>query len=564
MDGLCASGLDHAMTPSKLYLSAWVSQARNPLRHTLTLQVIALVSWIPIAWGIGHAVAAVSRAQPVWLPLGIAVLGLAARVLASWLADSASAQAGQAMTAAARRDIFARVARVGAGQLLGDSAGARASQIVDRTQKLSGYAARWWPGMRLAVIGPCLILVAVATQSWLAAVLLLVSVLVLPVFIWLAASETAATARAQQASLDTLSSAFQSRAAKFGLIRVFRAVARETAQLEAAAETLRERTMKILRVAFLSTAVLEFFASISIALVAVYVGFKLLGVFPFQTGETITLAEGFTVLVLVPEFFAPIRRLASLHHDRADGVAAAGMLGPWLDQGADSSLQRLEPLPRAPVLTFDHAVLAYRDSARPSLPFSFVAAPSRITALAGPSGSGKTSCLLALLGHVELVAGRILVDGQPLQPGESLSRSAAYLRQAPWVTEGTLFENIALARPQAAREEVEAAAREAGVLTFAAPERGGLDQPLARFGGGLSGGQRQKLALARAILRNAPLLLLDEPTAHLDEEAETAFLQLLRKIGKDRTILIATHTERVMAFADEVIDLAGPREVTGR
>jgi ATP-binding cassette subfamily C protein CydD len=287
-------------------LKLWAGRSQPAVSLGLACQLLAVAGWIAIAWGIGHSVAAIAVGQPAGPGLLIAAAGVLVRGVSGWLGDLLLARAGQTMVNAARADIFKTLSDAGAGWLGGADAGTRTAQIIDRTAKLEGYASRWLPGMRLAFAGPVIILIAVATQTWLSAVLLLVSVMVLPVFIWLTASETAARAKAQQAALDQLSGAFQSRAAQSGLIRAFRGIRRESANLEEASLQLRDRTMAILRVAFLSTAVLEFFASVSIALVAVYIGFKLLGVFPFGTGETLTLAEGLTALILAPEFFSPI------------------------------------------------------------------------------------------------------------------------------------------------------------------------------------------------------------------------------------------------------------------
>lgn len=537
-------------------LRVWAKPAQSPLRLTILLQSLAVLAWIAIAWGIGHGVAAISLGEPAAQPLTIAMTGLVIRTACLWGAETSAARSGMAMTAAARKLILDDIAKNGAQQLQGAGSGERTSQIIDRTAKLFGYGARWLPGMRLAVIGPLIILLAVAAQSWLTAVLLLVSVLTLPVFIWLTASETAAVAKAQQASLDALSGAFQARAAKAGLIRAFRGVGRETQALEVASDTLRQRTMAILRIAFLSTAVMEFFSSISIALVAVYVGFKLLGVFPFETGETVTLGEGLTALVLAPEFFAPIRRLSTLHHDRADGVAAAEMISHWLASAPDTPVRRIPRLSAAPTIVFDNAAISFGGAISALPPISLTARPSQITALTGPSGVGKTSCLLALLGMVHLESGQIRIGDAPLKSGDTLAESVAYLRQAPWVIESSLADNIALARPGASHADIEAAAQKAGVMAFASHERGGLTRKLSRFGDGLSGGQRQRLALARAILRNAPILLMDEPTAHLDEAAAQEFLELLRKLSPDRTVLIATHSEAVRAYCDQIVDLS--------
>lgn len=540
---------------SREALRRWSKPARNGNYAVVGWSVLGTFAWVALAWAIAVLVshAAVGIAAPAALMVGVSAVGI--RAIALWRAERSGDSAGRRIVETARRDILSALSDRGAGMLEGESAGVRASHIFDRTQKLAGYAARWQPGMMLAIISPVIILVAAATQSWLSAVLLSISVLVLPVFIWLTASGTAATARAQQASLDELSGVFQQRAAQPGLIRAFRAVGREEAVIAEAAETLRQKTMAILRMAFLSTAVLEFFASVSIALVAVYIGFKLLGVFPFGTGETITLKEGLMTLVLAPEFFAPIRKLSSLHHDRADGAAAAKDIGPWLAGSEAPPVSRWSPLTEAPVIRFDNIAIE-RGGQRILHGLSFDAAPGQLTAIAGPSGSGKTSILLSLLGQGDVSSGIIMVGDRPLLSGESLADSIAYLRQTPWITEASIADNLRLARPEATEAELRRALEEADALDFIETGTDGLDRRLARFGAGLSGGQRQRLALARALLKDAPVLLLDEPTAHLDEEAETRFLALLQKIKKDRTVLIASHRLAVLAVADRRVDLA--------
>lgn len=546
---------------SRVALRRWGEAARGNVRGALALQVLAACAWVAIAWGLGHAVGALAEGGAATPWLGLALAGAGVRTAAVWGAETLAARAGLAMVGAARGVVLSAAARAGPAMLGGESAGARTSQIVDRTGKLAAYAGNWLPGQQLALIGPLVILIAAATQTWLAAILLLASVIVLPVFIWLTASETASRARAQQASLDLLSGSFQARAAQAGLIRAFRAVTRETLALEQASENLRARTMAILRVAFLSTAVLEFFASVSIALVAVYVGFKLLGVFPFETGETLTLAEGLTVLILAPEFFAPIRKLSGLHHDRADGVAAAEMLAPWIAAAETAEIRRLPRLNAAPVIAFEEVALTHVGERAAVRSVSFTARPGELCALSGPSGSGKSSCLLALLARTRRLEGRILIDGRPLEGGESLAESVAYVGQTPWVVEGTVRSNLLLGAPEASEAALEEAARRTGLLDLLTASGRSLDSPLGRFGAGLSGGQRQRLALARALLRDAPILLFDEPTAHLDPDAEAGFLAVLKSLAKGRTILIASHSEALLAACDLVVPLGEPAEL---
>lgn len=546
-------------TRTRVALRSWVEAAQREVSLGFFSQLIAICGWIAVAWGIGQSVSAIADGRPTGAGLPVAAAGILVRGLANWAGDLLLARAGRTMVTAARTDLFAALSKAGAGWLGGADAGTRTSQIIDRTAKLEGYAAHWLPGMRLAVVGPVIILVAVATQTWLSAVLLIVSVLVLPLFIWLTASETASRAKAQQGAMDELSGAFQSRAAQSGLIRAFRGIRRETDSLQEASLQLRDRTMAILRVAFLSTAVLEFFASVSIALVAVYIGFKLLGVFPFGTGETLTLAEGLTALILAPEFFSPIRKLSSLHHDRADASAAAEMLSDWLDHSDDHPVTRLSVLNAAPVIAFENVSLAWDNGAPVVTGLSFKAQPGRITTLAGSSGSGKSTILLSLIGRARLASGTIRIGDHVLQPGESLADSIAYIGQMPWLMEGTIRDNIAVAKPDADDDAIADVARQAGILDFADDSRGGLNQKLARFGAGLSGGQRQRIALARALLRDPPILLMDEPTAHLDPDAQEDFLRKLKELAPGRTVLIASHSEPLIAASDEAIPLQPQR-----
>lgn len=541
----------------KAALKRWSRAAKPHVFKSLACQLGAAMAWVGLAWSIAALVAGIGNREPLMPAIAIGAGAAAARALFIWAGERAADQAGRAMIDRARRDILGTLARDGAGLMTGAPASVRGSQLQDRTGQLFGYAARWLPGMYLAVLTPTIMLAAVASQSYLAAILLSVSVLTLPLFIWLTASGTAAAARAQQASLDTLSGVFQSRAAQVGLIKAFRAVAREEAVIAEASDDLRQRTMSILRIAFLSTAVLEFFASVSIALVAVYIGFKLLGIFPFETGETVTLREGLMALILAPEFFAPIRRLSSLHHDRANGSAAAEEVAAWMAGTEHTRANRWPALKAAPVIVFDHAILSRgdRDVVRQ---LSFIAEPGRVTALSGPSGSGKTSCLQALLGYVDVRSGAVTVDGRPLLTGDSLAESIAFVRQSPWVLEGTIADNLRVAAPGASREDFERALHAAGLGALMKGGAGGLDRPLGRFGSGLSGGQRQRLALARALLRDAPILLLDEPTAHLDAETEARFIETLAALKAGRTVLLASHRPAVLAVADTLVDLGTP------
>lgn len=554
------TSLPHKPKRASALLRRWAVETRTQIHAGLALQIGSVLGWICMAYGIGLSVGGVIQGTDNSEFLLLALFGAALRTLSVWGAEELLNRAGHRMKMAARKDILNKVSDVGAVWLSGDAAGARVTQIIDRTEKLSGYASNWKPGMYMAVLGPIIVLIAVAFQSWLSAALLTLSVLVLPPFIWLTASKTAAEARAQQSALDGLSGAFQARAAQAGIIRAFRAIGRESETLGRASDTLRVRTMAILRIAFLSTAVLEFFASISIALVAVYIGFKLLGVFPFGTFEQITLTEGLIVLILAPEFFAPIRKLSSLYHDRSDASAAAEFFADWIEKAPSAPAINLPKLTEAPDISFENASIAWPGH-KPFLSgISLIARPGEITAIAGRSGSGKSSLLYTLLGQTQIVSGDLRINGSPLEAGTSLKESIAYVSQTPWLMEGTIRANIALARPDATESEIDDAAKRSGLLSILQSDREGLDTKVRRMGAGLSGGQRQRIAIARALLRNAPIWLLDEPTSHLDPDAEAEIFRLIQSLAADRTILIATHSSTQISAASNRLDLSARAE----
>lgn len=536
---------------ASLRLKGWARAARHDVRLAELAILMDTLAAIAFALGFATAISALVDGRNALPALLVAAAALIGRGGFSWLRSQASERAGQGLVAAARQDMAGLAAKTGPALFDGAPAGERTAQLVDRTAILAGHAAHWLPGRTAAVLTPVLVVIAIFTQSWLAGALILASTVMLPVFIWLTASETAALARAQQGALDTLAGTFESRVRMAGTIRAFNGVAREAGVIEAAADELARRTMAILRVAFLSTAVLEFFASISIALVAVYVGFKLLGVFPFETFETLTLREGLAALVLAPEFFAPVRQLSALHHARSDARAGAESLAQLAGTGDKAPIVRLEALGQAPRIAWQSADLA-RSGQTVVRDFNAVAEPGRITLLWGPSGCGKTSVLMSLLALAEPVRGEIRVDGDVLPAGHSLAISIAWIGQKPWALEGTIRDNLRLAAPDADDTACLAALDTAG-YDFIADRPDGLDMRIGPGGSGLSGGELQRLALARALLAGAPVLLFDEPTAHLDAERQDALLATLRQLASGRTVIMASHDPAARDIADAVI-----------
>jgi ATP-binding cassette subfamily C protein CydD len=306
----------------------------------------------------------------------------------------------------------------------------------------------------------------------------------------------------------------------------------------------------VLQVAFLSSAALELFSALSVALVAVYCGFRLLGLFPVPVPETMDLQRALFCLALAPEFYLPLRRLAAAYHDKQLGEAAAVRAQKQQPVQRPSSQGTL--LDHAPALSFHNVCIAY-DAGTQVGPFSFVAEPGQITVLVGASGSGKTSLLKALLGLAPVTSGEVRLDGRDLPEG--LAASVAWAGQAPVILPASLADNIALADRTASRVQVLAAAQWAGLQPVIDNRPGGLDTRLGERGSGLSGGERRRIALARARLKSSPILLLDEPTSDLDPVAEAEFITLIRQLAEGRTVILATHSEAVAALGRKVVRL---------
>lgn len=520
----------------------WLKATGRPWRRLIAtaalLTILDILPAIGFAAGLSLTVAHIDRSLAAAAPwLALALGSLVVRGLLGQAAVVTGARLGRAVKSDARSrllgDLFSR----------GGRSGDRMTALVEGVDALDGYFGRFAPLRVAAGLSPLLLIAVAAVASPVSAGILLLTLIPFIAGMALAGTAAAQESRRQFQALERLSGLFIDRIRALPALLAFQAIDGTTAEIAAASNDLERRTARVMRVAFLSSAVLEFFSALAVALIAVYCGFNLLRLLPFPVPETLDLARAFFVLALAPEVYSPIRRLAAAYHDRQAAEAAApslvvapaapssGLVGPGL-----------------PAIRFRAVSIAYEDAAPVIEGFNLDIAPGEMVALLGPSGSGKSSLLHLLLGLSPLSAGEVEVGEARLGKGSGFAGQIAWAGQHPFLIPGSLAQNIALADPAASQERIAQACRSAGLT--ADPQR-----PIDERGGGLSGGERRRIGLARAFLKRAPILLLDEPTANLDPAAETAMLDAIRQAARGRTTLVATHSEAVAGLANRVVRL---------
>jgi thiol reductant ABC exporter CydD subunit len=488
--------------------------------------------------------------------LALLCVVVAARAAAAWGFEAAGRRAAADVVSGLRLELVERRLRGRPAALDGVESAEVATAAVAGTDALEATFARYLPQLVLAVTVPVAVLVLAAAIDPLSAGLMLLTLPLVPMFMWLVGRHTERRARERWRALALLATHFLDVVRGLPTLRAFNRSEAQAARIAEVSDAYRRSTMGTLRVAFLSGAVLELAATLGIALVAVTVGVRLV-----EGG--LGLEAGLTVLVLAPELYLPLRNLAAQFHASADGRAVAERLLGLVDEApAAASGAALPASPRVAPVRLEAVTFAYPAGAGPVLHgVDLELGPGETVALVGPSGCGKSTVAALLLRFAEPGAGRVTVGGADLAAcdADAWRAGIAWVPQRPTLFRGTVAGNIRLGDPGASDERVRAAAVLAAADTFVRALPDGYHTVVGDGGRGLSAGETQRIALARAFLRDASLLILDEPTANLDPASAVQVEQAIEACGADRTVLLIAHRPELAARADRVVRLDAGR-----
>ncbi|EFH81584.1 thiol reductant ABC exporter subunit CydD [Ktedonobacter racemifer] len=486
------------------------------------------------------------------LVLAAVMLG---RALLPWFGEFIAGYTASKAKTSIRERVMKRLFALGPAYTSGERSGEMANTLTEGIEALDAFFSQLLPQMIITMLVPVIILITVFACDFLSGIVLLVTLPVLPIFMILIGKAADAMTKKQWRLMNQMSAHFLDVLQGLTTLKLFDRSRAQSEIIERISERYRVMTMKVLRIAFLSAFVMELGATISVALVAVEIGLRLLyGLMPFD--------KAFLILLLAPEYFQPLRTIGTRFHASMNSTAAAERIFDILDTPLpEQKPATTEPLPSPETLRFEDVSFSYRQEGeeprRALVDVSFTARRGQKIAIVGPSGAGKSTLASLLLRFMELESGQILVNETPLErfSVQQWRRQVAWIPQRPYLFDASIAENIRFGRQDASMEEVIQAAKQAGIHDFIQGLPQGYETPIGERGARLSGGQIQRLSLARAFLKQAPILLLDEATANLDSQHEERILDELSALTQDHILFIIAHRLNTVRQANRILVL---------
>ena len=544
------------------YLQQWLRAQQEPIKKLMranialaTLSALILVAQTYFLATLLDKLIMQNVPRDELIPyfLGL-IIGFGMRAIILWVREKIGFRSGQLLRNHIRQKILDKIHLVGPATINQKPAGSWASIMLEQVENLHNFYARFLPQQSLSAIVPVVIFIAVFPLNWAAGLILMITAPLVPLFMIIVGIAAADNSQKNMDTLSRLSAQFLDRLRGLETLRLFNRTSEQTEHIENATEDFRETTMDVLKLAFLSSAVLEFFTSISIALMAVYFGFSYLGQIEFGTyNAPLTLFTGFFCLILAPEFYQPLRDLGAYYHDRAAGIGAADAIVNFLESDYLTVHQNEKTisLESAVEISAENLVVLSTQGSVLTKPLNFQIPANHNVALVGQSGAGKTSLMNVILGFLPY-EGSLKINGQELRESNLADwrKHIAWVGQNPLLLQGTIKENLLLGDIQANNEEINQALIRSQAKEFT--DKLGLHHEIKDGGLGVSVGQAQRLAIARALLRKGDLLLLDEPTASLDAQSENLVLQALNEASQHQTTLMITHRIEDLKQCDQI------------
>jgi len=547
----------------------WLKAQKKPVRKLIHLTaligiingVLIIVQTVLFAHILHQLVIEHQLLQGLWVEFILLGLVFILRSLCSYYFPVIGFKIAEQVKRSVREQLLEQFSKQGAAFCKQQQVGELAVTTLEHTEALEHYFSRYLPQQLIVSVLPLLMIAIVIPVNWVVAVIFLVTGPLIPLFMALVGMGAASANRQQFLIMARMNGYFLDRLQGLTTLKLFGQADAELQIIQQISHEFRERTMDVLRIAFLSSAVLEFFSAVAVALVAVYVGLGLLGLIHFGPAVNISFQEAIFVLILAPEFFNPLKQLSSYYHDKAAAVGAADKLLKVLQQPLNSTLLETlkdDSFTQSAEIEFSvelqNVSKSYQQKQVLKSLSLQIKAGEKI-ALTGESGIGKTTVFNLLLGFEPASSGQVLINAAPASEQNTI-KNIAWAGQQTNVFYASIKDNISLLNPAFSEQQITLAAELAGVTKYSQDLPKGLLTLVGEKGYGLSGGQVQRIVLARAFIKEADIILLDEPTAHLDSKTKTNVLDVIDLLFKGKTLIVASHDPQVIARMDRVINLS--------